>query len=273
MPRRSYASRRLSLESLEVRCNPAALVPMADSLTEPAPVDQPALPDVPAYRLVLDPRVSSAPDKPVQLNAFAGQTVNIPIEAADASTASRPEGGNDWLAGGTGKDVRTGGAHLGKLVVGTDQGVFAGGAGRDVLLGGAGEDLLVGGSTQHAPRGLPGQAGEDLLIGGTTQYAPSGAGFDILIANTGGDRIGVDSGSSLAISGQISDSAGASTGLDDNNHGTHVAGTIGAMGNNGVGVAEDQLSLLSKSQNQNESRSATAGGDYFTGSVTVSGDG
>ena len=30
---------------------------------------------------------------------------------------------------------------------------------------------------------------------------------------------------------------GDSDPMDDNNHGTHVAGTIGAVGNNGVGVA------------------------------------
>jgi hypothetical protein len=105
MPRRSYASRRLSLESLEVRCNPAALIPMADSLTEPAPLDQPALPDVPAYSLVLDPRVSSAPDKPVELNAFAGQTVRLRFAAVN-NQEKLPVGVDEaWLAMGTGQDT------------------------------------------------------------------------------------------------------------------------------------------------------------------------
>ena len=29
--------------------------------------------------------------------------------------------------------------------------------------------------------------------------------------------------------------------MDDNGHGTHVAGTIGAVGNNGIGVAGVEL--------------------------------
>src|SRR5262245_51819416 len=37
MSRRRYPSRPLRLESLEVRCNPAALVPTADFVAEPAP--------------------------------------------------------------------------------------------------------------------------------------------------------------------------------------------------------------------------------------------
>jgi len=170
MSRRRYSSRPLRLESLEARCNPSTFALAADTSTEPPSVDQGALQIASLTSVAIDPFNPSAPEKPASLNGFAGQTVRIPIEAADASTASRPVGelGDDWLSGGTGQNPSNGNAPSGRLYLATDRGVFVGGAGRDVLLGGAGEDLLIGGSTQHAP---------------------GGAGLDVLIANTGGDRL------------------------------------------------------------------------------------
>jgi hypothetical protein len=78
----------------------------------------------------------------------------------DASQTSQVgELGNDWLSGGTGQDTRQGGAPAGKLYVATEVGVFVRGDGLNVL------------------------------VGGSTQNSHIGCGLDILIANTGDDRL------------------------------------------------------------------------------------
>jgi len=88
--RRSSHARRPSMESLEVRCNPSAFAPFGDSLAAPAPIALPAVPIASVTDLIIDPFNSPALDKPATHNNFAGQTVRILIEAADASPASRP---------------------------------------------------------------------------------------------------------------------------------------------------------------------------------------
>lgn len=81
--------------------NPSSDAPVGTVIGVVRPVDPASLPDVPVYSLVLDPRafaidpvngVVTVAD-PVSLNAFAGQTVRIRFEAADASTGSLIETG------------------------------------------------------------------------------------------------------------------------------------------------------------------------------------
>ncbi len=90
-----------------------------------------------------------------------------------------------------------------------------------------------------------GDWGNDWLGGGTgqdVQMANGGAGWDVLIGTTGGDRRCDGSGRDVLIGSFINDIANS---RDDNSHGTHVAGTIGAMGNNGlapVGWGNDWIS-------------------------------
>jgi len=153
------------MEPLEIRCNLSVFDPSAGALAEPvqvpcdvveegfyAPSHDSAYGAMTNVRLdvtVTDTQSAPSPEQNgsnINISSFAGQTVRIRIEAADASTASQA----------------------------------AGGQGDDVLLGGSGADV-----------------------------EPSS---------------------------------------DDNNHGTHVAGTIGAVGNNGVGLSDDgELDIVSDS--------------------------
>ena len=73
---------------------------------------------------------------------------------------------------------------------------------------------------------------------GTSQDSAIGGGLDVLIGNTGGDRIEQTGGiSKLDSALLVIQGDGTYETNDDNSHGTHFAGTIGAVGNNSVGVA------------------------------------
>jgi hypothetical protein len=206
MLRRSSLSRRPSMESLETRCNPSTIDPLAGAFVEPPPVDDPVAividlpPQIGTALIPIPPpppppppssdggvRVLTSADSATSggtdfnLNAFAGQTVRILIQAADASTASQ-----------------------------------------------------TAGSAQE-------YEGSRLLY--TDVFIPSssagGGGLDVLIGNTGGDRIGQTGGiSKLGSKLLVIQGEGTYQTNDDNSHGTHVAGTIAAEVNNGVGAAE-----------------------------------
>ena len=171
------------MEPLEIRCNLTVIDPLASALAEPvvevpcdivetgfhAPIHDSAYgggTNVELSLKVTDTDSGNAtPPTTFNISSFAGQTVRILIESADAATASQA----------------------------------AGGAGNDVLLGGAGTD-----------------------------YERS----------------------------------------DDNNHGTHVAGTIGAVGNNGVGMTDNgELDIASDSDGDDSTEAFRAG---YAGWVRIS---
>src|SRR5262245_2707929 len=170
MSRRFPTSRRPALESLETRCNPAALDPFAGAFMDAAP-EAPAqvdfylnlksidseppgssagsgLPNVQVRDLELN-QTTNVLAEPVSLNAFAGQTVRILVEAADASTASLDAGGKT-------------------IYVGSENGGVWKSMGASAIEPGAAYTFTID------PR--------------TTGFSTGGA-VDILIANTGGDRI------------------------------------------------------------------------------------
>jgi len=154
MLRRSSFARRLSLEALEVRCNPAALVSLASIITESAAdVRGDATTDQYApsnksqdrnpsnsnayftndYSLTNGTAASTPTNNDAagaSLSAFAGQTVRLRI--AEVNNRDVVGGwGNDWISGGTGQDAPVGGQ------------------GSDVLIGALGADdaSLPGGPT------------------------------------------------------------------------------------------------------------------------------
>ena len=234
MSRRIPRSRRPSIESLEIRYNPAALVPIAEPLIEIEPIKlEPlngnlqigsltsvAIDPGPAYTFTLDPRSSGAdaatgygsnykyiedpsrsdtPEIPVNLNAFAVQTVRLRIAAVN---------------------------NQGKLIVGVDEATVQPLASASGGLGNI-ADLIVDPNNRDV-----------VYIGGSRRYVlTGGAGLDVLIANTGGDRVYETFDQQGRV--LIGTDGGIWRNSPDNayGHGTHVAGTIGAEGNNGVGVA------------------------------------
>src|SRR5262245_16729287 len=101
MSRRFLTTRRPTLESLETRCNPSSIDPLAGLVAEPAaPVEEPAFLGTTAFKVVVDPAPTVAED-PIpsnsnayftndyslttgaDLSAFAGQTVRLRIAAVN----------------------------------------------------------------------------------------------------------------------------------------------------------------------------------------------
>jgi subtilisin family serine protease len=161
------------------------------------------------------------------LNTFAGQTVRLRI----ASVNNRGQ----LIVGVDDATIQprasTGGG-ISDLVVDPSNRdtIYLGGTGRDVLVGGSGQDTQTAHELGHtlglrhehtrpASDGVAGDGVDDVITGTTPVVEQSGG-----ISKLGSRR--------LVLQGD-----GTYTGDDDNNHGTHVAGTIGAVGNNGVGVA------------------------------------
>src|SRR5262245_45183698 len=102
-------------------------------------------------------------------------------------------------------------------------------------------------------RPVDGGAGNDVLVGG--------GGRDVLVGGDEQDTLSRDVVSDGEIAAGESDSAAT---LEDNQHGTHVAGTIGVVGNNGLSPVDDgQLDLLSSSER--DRAEPTAG--YQTGYI------
>ena len=259
MFRRSRPTRRLRVEWLEARCNLSAIDPLA-GVFEDVPADvvngeqtsgiQVVMGDgsvrfvstgVSAPPTSTEPQIAAADtatqDGPVVVNisSFAGQTVRLRIAVVNnqsleqALVADNDDSiggwGNDWISGGTGQDAAIGGA------------------GRDLLLGGLGQDSALG---------------QPVTFTATVDAATGSAGGHEL-----GHLVGIhhtfDTRSDAAI---VLSSESASTAPSDDNlgHGSHVAGTIGAVGNNSLDAVGEWTTIAAENQSD-------AAQGYQTGSV------
>jgi Ca2+-binding RTX toxin-like protein len=86
------------------------------------------------------------------------------------------EDGDDWLTGGSGRDLVDGGRDDDQLQGNAGADTVVGGDGRDTLFGGRDDDLLLGGNGDDR---LSGDRGSDVLTGGAGRDRFVFSGVDV----------------------------------------------------------------------------------------------
>src|SRR5262245_2337646 len=300
MFRRSSLSRRPSLESLEARCNPAALVPIAESLIEAAPVVENGNLQIASLTSVaIDPSAS-----------LAGQTVRLRIAAVNNQGKLLVGVDDVRLTIGVGQDQTT---HTGgiskfgsaRLLLQGDgayvpssfdplAGVFADPTAEiqidpvpsntksyftndysltvsvaptdSALTNAQIVDLVVDPSNRDTV--YLGGHGDDVLIGGVDQDPRSAPNGRLYVATNVGVFVEAAAGNDPA------------TDVTGNAKGAQASGTITALvddpSNPNIAYSRPDLERIiddiALDVAISYSRSSSSGGDYYTGTVTVSGD-